>query len=97
MFEMHQMQDLIDISQGNTAKRRLLIDKAHRKKKRRLYKKNGKVMNQPTKFHIYKGSEYCIQELADIAGIRPSTISQRLTYGWSVEDAVQKPIQRSSQ
>ncbi len=95
MFEMHQMQDLIDISQGNTAKRCLLIDKAHRKKKRRLYKKNGKGINQPVKFYIYKGAEYCLRELADLSGINGETIRMRLARGWSVEKAVQNPLQRA--
>lgn len=93
MFEMHQMQDLIDISQGNTEKRHLLIDRAHGKKKWRPSVKKGNGVNTPSKFYIYKGSEYSVRELADIAGFKCATIRQRLTYGWSVEDAVHKPLQ----
>lgn len=92
MFEMHQMQDLIDISQGNMAERRLLIDRAHGKNKCRPSVKKARGANRPSKFYIYKGSEYSVRELADIAGFECATLRQRLTYGWSVEDAVQKPL-----
>ncbi len=40
------------------------------------------------------GKEKLVCEWAEIYGICPSTIDKRIKRGWSVEDAISKPIQR---
>ena len=41
---------------------------------------------------IYKGQEYTLTELAEKYGINKTTLRERLNLGWSVEDAVERPI-----
>lgn len=42
----------------------------------------------------YQGKRYTLTQLADFAGINKTTLKERLNKGWSVEDAVKKPIRR---
>lgn len=40
----------------------------------------------------YKGDKYTLTQLAEKVGIGKTTLRERLKSGWSVEDAVEKPI-----
>lgn len=40
----------------------------------------------------YKGKQYILAELAEFAGIGKTTLKERLNAGWSVEDAVNRPV-----
>ena len=42
----------------------------------------------------YKGEKYTLTQLAEKAGIGKTTLRERLKMGWSVEDAVEKPIRK---
>lgn len=42
----------------------------------------------------YQGKRYTLTQLADFAEINKTTLKERLNNGWSVEDAVKKPIRR---
>ena len=41
----------------------------------------------------YRGETYTLSDLARKVGMKRETIANRLDYGWSVEDAVNKPIE----
>ena len=41
---------------------------------------------------IYNGREYTLTELAELIGMNKTTLKERLNMGWSVEDAVNRPI-----
>lgn len=41
---------------------------------------------------VYKGVEYCMVDLAKMAGINKNTFNKRLRSGWSVEMAVETPV-----
>lgn len=43
---------------------------------------------------IYKGESMTLHQLADREGINYQTLWNRLKYGWSLEDAVERPIRR---
>ena len=45
---------------------------------------------------IDQGKEYTYKELAEIAGISPQTLHQRIKYGMPVEEAVHKPLQNQN-
>ena len=40
----------------------------------------------------YKGLKYTLTELSEKAGINKTTLKERLNNGWSVEDAVNRPV-----
>lgn len=40
----------------------------------------------------YKGETHCIAEWAEMLGMQAQTIGKRLQAGWSVEDALGKPL-----
>lgn len=40
----------------------------------------------------YKGESLCIEDWSDRTGIDISTLRSRLTRGWTIEDAIEKPI-----
>ena len=40
----------------------------------------------------YKGQKYTLTELAEKSGINKTTLKERLNLGWSVEDAVERPV-----
>lgn len=42
----------------------------------------------------YKGHKYVLTELAEKIGMNKTTLKERLNKGWSVEDAVEKPIRK---
>lgn len=42
----------------------------------------------------YKGKEYSLYDLADLADINPGTLESRLRRGWSIEKAVETPVDR---
>ena len=42
----------------------------------------------------YKGQKYVMAELAEKIGMNKTTLKERLNSGWSVEDAVEKPIRK---
>lgn len=41
---------------------------------------------------LYKGEEKCLSEWCEIFNIAPTTLHNRLLRGWSIEDAIEKPI-----
>lgn len=41
----------------------------------------------------YGTQEYCLSELAEMFKIKPDTLWSRLNRGWTLEDALEKPIQ----
>lgn len=43
----------------------------------------------------YNGRKYHLAELAREAGMAPTTLHSRLSYGWSVERAVSEPVNNS--
>ena len=49
-------------------------------------RRNNKILE-------YKGQKYVMSELAERSGISVSTFKERIRHGWSVEDAVEKPVQ----
>lgn len=42
----------------------------------------------------YKGEQYTLTQLAEKYGIKKTTLRERLKAGWSVEEAVEKPIRK---
>ena len=40
----------------------------------------------------YQGRKYTLTELAEKSGIKKTTLKERLNSGWSVEDAVNRPV-----
>lgn len=42
----------------------------------------------------YKGKKYTLTELAEYAGLKKTTLRERLNNGWSVDDAVEKPVRK---
>ena len=42
----------------------------------------------------YKGEKYTLIELAEYAGLKKTTLRERLNNGWSVDDAVEKPVRK---
>lgn len=40
----------------------------------------------------YQGKEYTLTQLAELVGIGKTTLKERLNLGWSVEDAVTRPV-----
>ena len=42
----------------------------------------------------YNGKRYTLTQLAEMVGIGKTTLRERLKMGWSVEDAVEKPIRK---
>lgn len=45
------------------------------------------------KIIVFRGETKCLVEWAEIVGLRPDTIGQRLQKGWSVEAALLTPVQ----
>ena len=41
---------------------------------------------------VYQGQEYTLTELAEKIGMNVTTLKERLNLGWSVEDAVERPV-----
>lgn len=41
---------------------------------------------------FYKGERYTLTQLAEKVGIKKTTLKERLNMGWSIEDAVNKPV-----
>ena len=48
-------------------------------------KRNNKII-------VYDEEEYTLSELAELIGMNKTTLKERLNMGWSVDDAVNKPI-----
>lgn len=44
----------------------------------------------------YRGGKYTISQLSDLSGVKYSTLRERINYGWSVEDAAEKPVKYHS-
>lgn len=44
----------------------------------------------------YKGEKYTLIQLAKKIGMKRSTLGNRLLNGWSVEDAVERPLRKST-
>ena len=42
----------------------------------------------------YKGKTYTLTQLAEYAGIKKTTMRERLNNGWSVEEAVERPVRQ---
>lgn len=42
----------------------------------------------------YMGKRYTLTQLAEYAGLNKTTLKERLNNGWSVEDAVEKPVRK---
>lgn len=42
----------------------------------------------------WNGNTFTLAEWADISGLNPTTIKERLKAGWSVEDALSKPVRK---
>lgn len=40
----------------------------------------------------YRGAQYTVTQLAEAAGLKKTTLKERLNSGWSVEDAVNTPV-----
>ncbi len=77
---MHLMQDLIDKAQK--------VNETEPEKKPR-------GVNPPSKFYNYQEGVYSIRELAEMAGMSADTMRARLAAGWSVEDAMDKPLKKN--
>ena len=43
---------------------------------------------------MYHGKEYTLNQLAEYAGLKKTTLKERLNNGWSVEDAVERPVRK---
>lgn len=43
---------------------------------------------------MYHGKEYTLTQLAEYAGLKKTTLKERLNNGWSVEDAVERPVRK---
>lgn len=43
---------------------------------------------------LYHGETYTLTQLAEKAGINKTTLKERLNLGWSIEDAVNRPIRQ---
>ena len=41
---------------------------------------------------VYESQEYTLTELAEKIGMNKTTLKERLNLGWSVEDAVNRPV-----
>ena len=41
---------------------------------------------------IYLGKKYTLTQLAEVVGINKTTLKERLNLGWSIEDAVNRPV-----
>lgn len=41
---------------------------------------------------VYDNQEYTLTELAEKIGINKTTLRERLNMGWSIEDAVNRPV-----
>lgn len=54
-----------------------------------LEQQNNKRVNRHAE---YNGKEYTVAQLARMAGIGTTTMAQRLSYGWSVEEAMKRPV-----
>ena len=53
---------------------------------------NGKDAIDRTHRVTYNGIEYTTKELADMSGIPRKTLSDRLRYGWTAEQAMTTPV-----
>jgi len=42
----------------------------------------------------YKGEKYTLTQLAEKIGINKTTLKERLNAGWSVDDAVERPVRK---
>lgn len=42
----------------------------------------------------YRGQKYTLTQLAEKSGIKKTTLKERLNLGWSVEDAVSRPVRQ---
>lgn len=42
----------------------------------------------------YKGKKYTLTQLAEKIGINKTTLKERLNAGWSVDDAVERPVRK---
>ncbi len=76
---MHLMQDLIDKAQ------KVIVIELENK---------PRGVNPPSKFYHYQEGVHSIRELAEMAGMSAGTMRGRLAAGWSVEDAMQKSLQK---
>lgn len=43
---------------------------------------------------VYREQEYTLTELAEKIGMNATTLKERLNFGWSVEDAVERPVRQ---
>lgn len=43
---------------------------------------------------MYHGKEYTLTQLAEYAGLKKTTLKERLNNGWSIEDAVERPVRK---
>lgn len=57
---------------------------------------NGKGSIDRSHRITYNGEEYTIKELAELSGIPRKTLSDRLRYGWSVEQALNEPVREGN-
>ena len=58
--------------------------------------KNGRIgkANTSIKFYDYLGKKMTVKELSELSGLKTHIIYNRLTNGWSVEEAVETPEMR---
>ena len=56
--------------------------------------KEQKSNYRRNRFVTYRDQRYTLRQLCDLKGMRFSTLRERMQRGWTVEDAVDGPIQR---
>lgn len=42
----------------------------------------------------YRGQKYTLTQLAEKSGIKKTTLKERINLGWSIEDAVERPVRQ---
>ena len=50
-------------------------------------KRNNRVIT-------YHGENYTLTQLSEKVGIKKTTLKERLNFGWSIEDAVNRPVRQ---